>query len=298
MDLNQMLIFGKVAEKQSFTRASEELGIEKSTVSMKVSQLEERLGARLLNRTTRSVTLTEAGEGYYQYCRQIIDTAKEAEHFAETLSAEPQGLLRINTPIDFGQLFVRTLIDPFLKKHPKVEIDLVLRNPPVNIIDERIDIALMPQMGDLQDSTLIAKTILNSDLGVFASPAYIKKHGKPRTVHDIGAHNYVAFSYGGKWEITATKRAKQYIMGPKARIRINDVLSAKQAAIDGLGFAVIPGIIAEQDVKSKKLIQVLTDYKYPTITLYSVYASRQWIPTKLKSFLEHLEAWKNKTHML
>ncbi|WP_455221672.1 LysR family transcriptional regulator [Kaarinaea lacus] len=292
MDLNQMLIFGKVAEKQSFTKASEELGMEKSTVSMKISQLEERLGTRLLNRTTRSVTLTEAGEGYYHYCQQVIDTAKEAEHFAETLSSEPQGLLRITSPVDFGQIFVSTLIDPFLKKHPKVQIDLVLRNPPVDIIDERIDIALMPNFGGLQDSSLVARKILETDLGVYASPAYIKRHGKPETIEDIDDHDYIGFRYGSKWSIPVTRKNAKYVIEPKARISINDVLSCKQAARDGLGLAIIPGRIAEQDVKSRKLVQLLTNYSFPTVTLYATYASRQWMPTKLKAFLEHLETWK------
>lgn len=292
MDLNQMLVFGKVAEKQSFTRASQELGMEKSTVSMKVSQLEERLGTRLLNRTTRSVTLTEAGEGYYQYCQQVIDTAKEAEHFAETLSAEPQGLLRIATPVDFGQIFVSSLIDPFLKKYPKVDVDLVLRNPPIDIVEDRIDIALMPRFGALEDSTLIAKKILATDLGVYVSPAYVKKWGKPKTISDLDKHDYIWFPYGSMISIPVTKDEEKFSIEQKPRIRINDVLSCKRAAIDGVGFAIIPCRIAEQDVKDKRLVPLLTDYSFPTVTLYAMYASRQWMPTKLKVFLEHLDKWK------
>ena len=292
MDLNQMVIFGKVAEKQSFTKASLELGIEKSTVSMKVSQLEERLGVRLLNRTTRSVTLTEAGEGYYQYCLQVIDTAKEAEFFAETLSATPQGQLRIATPIDFGQIFVSSLIDPFLKKYPKVDVDLILRNPPIDIVEERIDIALMPRFGALEDSTLIAKKILATELGVYASPSYIKTRGKPKSVLDLKEHDYIWFSYGSMMSIPAEKDGEKQSIDQKPRIRINDVLSCKRAAIDGVGFAVIPRRIAEQDVRDKRLVPLLTDYSFPTVTIYAMYASRQWMPTKLKAFLEHLERWK------
>ena len=185
MDLNQMLIFGKVAENQSFTKASQELGIEKSTVSMKVTQLEDRLGTRLLNRTTRSVTLTEAGEGYYQYCQQVIDTAKEAEHFAETLTTEPQGLLRISAPLDFGQIMVTELLDPFLKQNPKLEIDLILTNDYVDLVRDRIDVVLRPELGTLRDSSLIAKQILKTSLGLYASPDYIKKRGKPETLQQI-----------------------------------------------------------------------------------------------------------------
>ena len=291
MDLNQMLIFGKVAEKQSFTKASQELGIEKSTVSMKVSQLEERLGTRLLNRTTRSVTLTEAGEGYYQYCRQVIDTAQEAEHFAETLSAEPQGLLRIATPIDFGQIFVSSLIDPFLKKHPKVVVDMVLRSPPIDIIEERIDVALMPRFGALEDSTFIARKILATDLGVYASPAYIKKRGKPKTIKDLEKHDYIYFTYGPMTSIPVTRNGENFTLDHQPRIRINDVLSCKRAATDGMGFTLIPERIAQQDVTDKRLVQLLTDFTFPTVTLYAMYASRHWMPTKLRAFLDHLETW-------
>lgn len=287
-----MLIFGKVAEKQSFTKASQELGIEKSTVSMKVSQLENRLGTRLLNRTTRSVTLTEAGEGYYQYCRQLIDTAKEAEHFAETLSSEPRGLLRIATPIDFGQIFVRSLIEPFLKKYPKVEIDLVLRNPPIDLVEERVDIALIPRFGALEDSTLIAKKILATELGIFASPAYIKARGKPKMLTDLNKLDYISFTYGDMGPIPVTKDGEKLSLDQKPRIYINDVLSCKRAAIDGVGFAVIPHRIAKQDVMDKRLVQLMPDYHFPTVTIYAMYASRHWIPTKLKAFLDQLEKWK------
>jgi DNA-binding transcriptional LysR family regulator len=292
MDLNQMQIFGKVAENQSFTKAAQELGIEKSTVSMKVTQLEERLGARLLNRTTRSVTLTEAGEGYYRYCQQIIDTAKEAEHFAETFTAEPQGLLRISASIDFGQIVVNELIDPLLMKYPKLEIDLNLSNAYVDLVRERIDIALRPTRGTLRDSSLIAKQILQTSLGLYASPAYIKKRGMPETLQQVYEHDFISFSLGDASPLHVTKDGAQYDFTPKARLHINDVLSCKRAAVSGLGITLLPCRIARQEVKDKQLIPLLADYVFPTITLFAVYTSRQWLPSKVKVFLDYLEGWQ------
>jgi len=292
MDLNQMLIFGKVAENQSFTKASRELGIEKSTASMKVTQLEKRLGTRLLNRTTRSVTLTEAGEGYYQYCQQVIDTAKEAEHFAETLTTEPQGLLRISAPLDFGQIVVSELVDPFLKIYPKLEIELILTNEYVDLVRERIDIALRPELGTLRDSSLIAKQLLKTNLGLYASPTYIKRRGKPETIQQIYDHDFILFSLGGESFLQVTKGKAKYTIEPKARLRINDILSCKQAAVSGLGITVLPSRIVKNEVKAKQLIQLLTDYTFPTATLFAMYASRQWIPTKVKVFLDYLDNWQ------
>jgi len=291
MDLNQMLIFGKVANNQSFTKAAQELGIEKSTVSMKVTQLEERLGARLLNRTTRSVTLTEAGQGYYRYCQQIIDTAKEAEHFAETLTTEPQGLLRISAPIDFGQIVVTELVDPFLKKYPKLEIDLNLSNAYVDLVRERIDIALRPTRGTLRDSSFIAKQILQTTLGLYASPGYIKRRGNPATLEQVYEHDFILFSLHNSSPMIATKDGAKHDFKPRSRLSINDVLSCKEAAVSGLGITLLPCRIAKQEVETKQLVPLLTDYTFPAITLFAVYTSRQWLPSKVKVFLDYLEKW-------
>lgn len=291
MNLNEMLIFGKVAENQSFTKASQELGIEKSTVSIKVTQLEKRLGMRLLNRTTRSVTLTEAGEGYYRYCQQVIDTAKEAEHFAETLTTEPQGLLRISAPLDFGQIVVTELVDPFLKKYPKLEIDLILTNEYVDLVRERIDVVLRPELGTLRDSSLIAKQILKTNLGLYASHDYIKKRGKPDTLRQIHEHDFISFSLAGASFMQVAKGKTKYSFEAKARLHINDVFSCKQAAVSGLGITILPERIVKQEVEEKKLVPLLTDYTFPVATLFAMYASRQWLPAKVKAFLDYLDEW-------
>ena len=293
MDLNQLLIFAKVAEYQSFTQAAQELSIEKSTVSSKVSQLEKHLGIRLLNRTTRLVTLTEAGEAYYQYCKQIVETAQEAESFADTLSDEPQGVLRISVPMDFGQLLVRQLIKPFMSAYPELKIDLNVVDREVDLIAERIDIALRIGPGTLKDSSLIGKKLFDINMGLFASPDYIEEHGKPASADELSNYPFIIFT---KEQLPVFKFAKDFAgslsENSSGNIKINDVITCKEAARAGLGIAILPVAIAQYEVDTGKLVALLPELKIEPPTLFAVYPSRQWAPSKLKVFLQHIENWQ------
>ena len=292
MDLNQLLIFAKVAEHQSFTQASKELGIEKSTVSSKVSQLEKKLGIRLLNRTTRLVTLTEAGEGYYQYCKQIVEMANEAESFADTLTSEPHGVLRMSVPMDFGQLLVRQLIKPFMSAYPELKIDLYVIDREVDLIAERFDIALRIGPGTLKDSSLIGKKLFDIRMGLFASPEYIKEHGEPASADELSNYPFIIFT---KEQLPIFKYSKAFAPSlsetTTGHLKINDVVTCKEAALAGLGIAILPVAIVEHEVTTGKLTQLLPDYKLESPALFAVYPSRQWAPSKLKVFLQHVESW-------
>lgn len=289
IDLNQMLIFAKVVENQSFTKAAAELNIEKSTVSIKVSQLESHLGVRLLNRTTRSVTLTEAGEGYYRYCQQIVESALEAEQFAATLGDEPLGLLRVSASNDFGQLFIQKLIGPFMKSNPKVEIELILEYRFVDLVKERVDIALRLGRGLLDDSSLIAKKIATNEIGLFASPGFIMQYGKLEQVEQMSQFDFIEFTLGETSILPIKKGGATYQYELKGRFKVNDVLAAKEAAKFGLGIVALPKIIATEEVNNKQLVPLLSDCEFLSLSLYAVYPSRQWMPAKLKAFLEYLD---------
>lgn len=291
MDLNKLLIFGKVAENQSFTKAALELGMEKSTVSTKVSQLEKRLGVRLLNRTTRSVTLTEAGEGYYQYCRQIMETAKEADQYTQTLSTEPRGSLRITAPMDFGYYVLKTLIDPFLKTYPKVDVDLHLTNDTIDLVRERIDVALRPTVGVLEDSSLIAKQILNTRLGFYASPEFLTQYGEPQSLQQLQQLDFVVFAFGVDSVIKLSKGQSSYQFHPRGRLKVNDIVACKEAAVAGLGIAILGDVIAREEIKNRNLVRIFTEYELPQATLFALYPSRQWLAAKLKVFLAYLDDW-------
>jgi len=293
MDLNQLLVFAKVAENQSFTKAAVELGMEKSTVSTKVSQLEKRLGARLLNRTTRQVTLTEAGQGYYQYCRQIVDSASEADHFVETFTLEPQGVLRISVSLDFGQLLVRQLIKPFMQAYPNVKIDLCVIDREVDLIAERFDLALRIGPGSLKDSNLVGKKLFDIQMGLFASPEFLNEHGEPRDLSDLQNYPFIFFSK----EQEPIFKFEQFLVSDSfedlnGNLKINDILTCREAALAGLGITILPVEIARQEVAANKLRRIVPQSSLPLMALFAVYPSRQWTPSKLKVFLQFLEKWK------
>jgi len=293
MDLNQLLVFAKVAENQSFTKAAQELGMEKSTVSTKVSQLEKRLGTRLLNRTTRLVTLTEAGQGYYQFCRQMVESASEADHFAETFTKQPQGVLRISVPMDFGQLLVKQLIRPFMQTYPNIKIDLCVIDREVNLIAERFDLALRIGPGTLKDSNLVGKKLFDIQMAMFASPAFLNEHGEPHNLSDLQHYPFIIFSKEQESVFQFDRFFNtdniEYING---NLKINDILTCKEAAMAGLGISILPVEVVQDEVAANKLKQIVQESNLQLMTLFAVYPSRHWIPSKLKVFLEFLEKWK------
>ncbi|NOR52394.1 MAG: LysR family transcriptional regulator [Gammaproteobacteria bacterium] len=293
MDLNQLQIFAKIAEYQSFTKAAAELQMDKSTVSNKLSQLESRLGVRLLNRSTRSVTLTEAGEGYYRYCLQIMETAQEAEQFTATLGNEAVGLLRVSASNSFAGIFIHELIQPFMKENPKVEVELILGYENVDLVKERIDIALRADIGAgaLKDSSLIARKVMNSEIGLFCSPSFTEEHGELKDMGHVNDFDFIEFTSGPAFNLSGTQGERVHRADLKGRFKVNDVLRCKEAAVAGLGIAVLPKFITRDEVKNKQLMPLLADYQFPAINLYAVYPSRQWMPAKLKVFLEHLNRW-------
>ncbi len=294
-DLNQMLIFATVAKHQSFTQAAQILGMEKSNVSQKISQLEQRLGVRLLNRTTRSVTLTEAGEGYYRYCEHIVEQAEEADQFAENHTTDPQGSLRITAAIDVGEFVMQGVIGPFLEHHPKISIELILTNRHVDLVRDRFDLAL--RIGDegLRDSTLIAKKIMTTPIRSYASPTYLKQHGEPTTLAELEQQNVIKLvsennnSSGNL--VRLRHKGKEVSSKLTGRFKVNDMLSCKLAAVLGIGIALLPERLSQEEIKKGLLQPVMQDYSAPDASLFAVYPSRQWMPAKLRVFLDYLERW-------
>ena len=289
MDLNQFVIFAKVAKFQSFTKASMDLKIEKSTVSAKISAMEERLGVRLFHRTTRKVSLTEAGEALNHYCKQIVETAQEAELFAATLNNEPQGVLRISLPLDFAQLIVEQLVEPFLKAYPSVKLDISAIDREVDLIAERYDLTLRIGPGVLKDSTLVAKKLFDVKMGFFASPNYLEAWGMPEHLESLEEHRVIVFR---KQQDSAFRFDPQFIGNApsvKGSLQINDILTCRQAAISNLGIALLPEIICKPQIDRGLLVPVLIHAELPMMALFAVYASRKWIPSKLKVFLQYLE---------
>jgi LysR family transcriptional regulator, regulator for bpeEF and oprC len=296
MDLNQMLVFAKVAEYQSFTKAGKDLGIEKSNVSAKIAKLENRLGVRLLNRTTRSVSLTEAGAGYYEFCADIIQRAEEAETYAESLASEPQGILRVSAPADLGQMITRSLIKPILDQYKKIKIELLLTNRRVDLIKENFDIAIRAGRSQSGDSSYIVRQITNSKIGLYAAPGYLENHGQPSTPDDLEKYEMIALtpenSFGVNVAIKAGLGKRSIHLTPSNRLKVNDMSTVIESALMGLGIAILPGDFVQKYIESGELIPVMPKLVFPEMGLYAIYPSRHLKSSKLTAFLEHLSHWQ------
>ena len=290
MDLNKLLIFAKIVQHKSFTKAAEHLGMDKSTISTKLSQLEANLGVRLLNRSTRSVNLTEAGAKYYEYCRQAVEIAEEAESFSSSLGDEAVGLLRISASNNFSKVIIESAIKPFMDANPKVEVELIIEYRAADLIQENIDIAIRVGIGPLEDSSLIAQKVLTGGIGIYCAPSYIKKHGEIKSIDELNKSKIVEFTVPAGPQITISKDGISHKVIAKSKdFKTNDLETVKQASIAGLGVCILPKHSAKEALKSNELVEIFSDWEIEPLTVYAVYASREWMPEKLRVFLKYLK---------
>jgi len=295
MDLNQMIIFAKVVEHRSFTKAGKALGLEKSSISQKIAQLEERVGVRLLNRTTRSVTLTEAGQGYYHYCSQIVEKAEEAEAFAESLKADPQGTLRITTAHNGAPELLESLISPYLERYPEMKVEIAITDEIMDLVKGRFDIAFRGSIENLPDSSLIAKLVYSTPFRFFASPDFIARHGEPKTLDELQQFDIISlmnqqdFDKGFKLPIHIGRQKKELLF--RGRIKTSGMDTAVKAATLGYGIALLPELIVQRLVGKGELIPLLGGLKIADGKLFALYPSRVWIPAKLRTFLQFIDDW-------
>lgn len=284
MGLDDALIFTRVVECHSFTQAAQSLGMQKSTVSRRIALLEERLGVRLLNRTTRKLRLTEVGQAYYERCRQIMLDFAEAEQAVMQLQQAPSGLLRITAPIEFGQLFLGRVLGEFMRQYPQISAEVELTSRDVDPLEEGVDIAI--QVGQPRDSTLIARKLFESRRRLCASPSYLAQHGTPRTVQELAGHRalHLPVDSPRHWPLLGENIACQRVLA------CNNITLAREAALAGAGIAALPVMISEAAVQDGELIELLPEARLPTGELYAVYPSRRFQAMKVKAFLDFLIA--------
>lgn len=284
MGLDDALIFTRVVECHSFTQAAQSLGMQKSTVSRRIALLEERLGVRLLNRTTRKLRLTEVGQAYYERCRQIMLDFAEAEQAVMQLQQAPSGLLRITAPIEFGQLFLGRVLGEFMRQYPQISAEVELTSRDVDPLEEGVDIAI--QVGQPRDSTLIARKLFESRRRLCASPAYLAQHGTPRTVQELAGHRalHLPVDSPRHWSLLGENIACQRVLA------CNNITLAREAALAGAGIAALPVMISEAAVQDGELIELLPEARLSTGELYAVYPSRRFQAMKVKAFLDFLIA--------
>jgi len=288
--IDAMRAFVTVVNAGTFTRAADRLKMSPQLVSKYVSQLEQHLGVRLLNRTTRKIHLTEAGTSYHQRAQQVLNDIDDMESQIGDLQTQAQGLLRISAPVSFAIRHMTPFLNEFQKAHPGVGIDLQLNDRKVDVVEEGFDIVL--RIGHLKSSSLIAKRIAPVRLLMCASPAYLKQHGTPQHPEDLRGHRHLRYSY---MELDASKPLYRWLQsnsqdGIRDRISNNgDVLI--EAAIAGAGIALQPTFISGSAIKEGKLQVVLPEYEPEPMGLYAVYAHRQLLASKVRSFVDFIDGY-------
>ena len=285
--LSGLAIFAAVADAQSFTRAAERLGMSKSSVSKSVSRLENRLGARLLNRTTRRLSLTEMGRAFHQRCSHIVEAAEAAELAVSRLQDSPRGTLRINVPVSFGLRHLGSALPAFMAMYPELRVDIDFMDRRVDLIEEGYDLAL--RIGALSDSSLIARRLAPNRLLAVAAPAYLKRHGTPPHPAALASHNCLTYAYlpsPSEWRFQRDGRPLDVPVSGTLHTNNGDVIL--QAALAGIGISLAPSFICGDELASGRLRRILADFEPPPLGIYAVYPHSRHLSTKVSAFVEFL----------
>jgi len=283
--LAAMVSFARVVDEGGFSPAARRLGLSKSAVSKQVARLEDRLGTRLLNRTTRRLSLTEAGARLYERCQRIIAEAEAAEAEAGSLQTEPSGLLRVSVGVSFGQGQLAPLLPRLLERYPGLTLEMVLNDRAVDLVEEGYDVAL--RIGRLADSPLIARRLATVRMVTAAAPAYLARHGMPVAPRDLREHDCFGYSYlagGIAWSFSGPDGVVQHRFRPRVSMNNGDALAAAAAA--GLGVVQMPSFILARHLRSGALAEILTDQPPPAIALYAVYPPGRPLAAKVRVFID------------
>lgn len=287
--LSGLAVFLAVAEHLSFTRAAEELGMSRPTVSAQVDQLERRLGVRLLHRSTRHLALTEAGVAFHDRVKTVTAVVRDAERAAIHHQEAPVGRLRISAPPDLGSSHLTPMIARFLSRHPEIGIELELSNVAVNLIERKFDLAVR---GTIRiDETLITRKLGASPVVICATPDYLARAGVPEKPEDLADHRCLHFSglrWGRSWEMRRGEDLRRVPIAPC--FEVNDGKNLGAAALCGLGVALLPAFVVGADLRAGRLVRVLAEWQVADIPVHAVYPDNRLIAAKVKSFVAHLAA--------
>jgi DNA-binding transcriptional LysR family regulator len=281
-------MFVAVAETQSFSQAAQKLRLSKSVVSRQIAQLESHLGVRLLQRTTRALALTEAGQTYLEHAKQIIADVSAADMSVSTLQASPRGLLRVSAPVSFGFLHLAPALPEFLNRYHDIEMDLALNDRFVDVIDEGFDIAV--RIGKLTDSRLVSRRLAPSPMVLCASPAYLARMGRPSHPHDLRTHEclcYTNIPSAHEWRFL-DENGKSIHVTVRGRLHINNGDALRAAALGGLGIVIVPQLMVEADLKSGALESLLAPFMIQETAIHIVYPHARLMSPKVRAFIDFL----------
>lgn len=277
-----------VISEGSFAAAARRLDMSPQLVSKYVGQLEARLGARLLNRSTRRLSITEAGRAYYERCRYVLDEIDEMENAVGEATLNAQGILRINAPMSFGVLHLSKAIADYQRTQPQVSVNLTLDDRTVDIVSEGYDMAI--RIGRLAESSLIARKLAPVRLVVCAAPGYLRERGIPTSPGDLSSHECLGYAYyseHNRWRFTA-QDGERHEVQIQGRFSANNGDALRQAAIAGTGLILQPTFIVGSDIQAKLLQTVLDAYEVESLGVYAVYPHRQYLSGKVRTFVDFL----------
>lgn len=283
--LADMAVFARVVEASGFSAAARELGLSKAAVSKSVGRLEAHLGTRLLQRTTRKLTPTEAGVAFQAYCREVVAQAEEAEQHLGQLQASPRGTLRVAAPLSFGLVQLATALPGLQQRYPDIEVELELRDTTIDMIGGGFD--LMLAIGEPADSSLVARRLATSRTIIVASPGYLAEHGIPRQPAELQRHRCLSTlgEHGHRWEFEQRNESCTVLVhGP---LRANSEMALRDAAIAGLGIARMPSFLVADDLAAGRLKCLFADWTPRADGLYALYPSRRHLPAKVKAAIEY-----------
>lgn len=285
--LDEMAAFAAVVDAGSFSAAARALGLSKSAVSKQVGRLEDRLGVRLLNRTTRRLSLTEAGTTFHAACRRVLDEAESAEQAVSDLAAAPRGLLKLNAPMSFGFLHLGAAIPAFHQRYPQIRVDVTMNDRFVDLVEEGYDVAI--RIGALRDSSLIARRLAPSRTVLCASPAYLERRGRPRQPADLAQHDcllYANCATPREWTVNGPGGRQTVAVDGPLIANNGDLLSG--AALAGMGIARLPTFIVGSHLRSGRLELVLPDHPVPEEGIHAVYPHGRNLSAKVRVFVDFL----------
>ncbi len=284
--IDAMRLFLRVADAGSFSRAANDLTIGQPTVSRRIQDLEHRLGAELFHRTTRSLSLTEAGQRFYERARAILSEFDDAEAEARGLEHEPVGLLRMSTTHSLGRLVITPAVSSFLKLYPHIRIDMLLDDAVTDLVGEGVDLAF--RLGVLTDSSLMAKRIGEARRGAWASPVYLSSRDAPKHPDDLSGHDLIGFRQGnssGPWTFVNGEQTVEIKRESRFVASSGEVLA--EAAVDGLGVILVPDWVARPHAEAGRLVRVLPEWSAPPLAINAVWTNGR-LKGKSKLFVEHL----------
>ena len=285
--LNAISVFCKVIETQSFTQAANQQNISVAMASKLVSQLEEHLKTRLLQRTTRKIVPTEAGMLYYQRCQAILLDLSEADSSISNMTTSLQGNLLISVPRDFGLLYISPNLPKFIELHPNLHVEIEFEDKRVDLVAEGYDLTL--RIGYMQDSSLVARKISSSPMHFVASPSYLEARGTPLTPDDLEYHQGLLYKSSLNqvhWQSTKANQIQRYKI--QSKVVSNNGMALLEMTKAGLGISNSPSFFVKEALASGELVEILSEYKQKPLDIYVVYPNRRHLPAKVRAFIEFL----------